>query len=125
MKLDKESLGLLLLRLGVGGVFFSFGIYKLVLPLIWVGWIPGWMMPILPMSNNLFVYILGIIEVIVGAMTIIGYHARIAAIFAGLQLLVIIASFGFSDIMIRDAGLLLASISIFLLGAGRYSIDKR
>ena len=68
---------------------------------------------------------MGAVEFIVGIMLLVGYHTRIAAVIAGLQLIVIIASFGFSDIMIRDTGLLLVGIGIFLLGAGEYSVDKR
>ena len=124
MTIDKRALGLLLLRLGLGGVFLWFGVDKFISPLNWIGWIPGWLSPLLPMSQYTFIYTLGVIEVITGVLVLVGYYTRIAAVVAGLQLLGIIISFGFNDIMIRDMGLLFLAASIVLLGAGTFSLDR-
>ena len=125
MKLNKEDLGLLALRLGIAGVFVWFGISKFIAPFSWVKWMPSWFLNSLPITQNAFIYIMGGFEVIVGIFILMGYFTKIAAALAALQLLGIIVSIGVNEITTRDLGLLFLAIGIGLLGPGALSIDRK
>lgn len=103
----------LILRIGLGIVFFWFGIDKFINPEFWMSFIPLWLK--LPISFELFIYIQGIIEAIIGLLIIIGLFTKIASSIAAIILIVIIASIGFNDISIRDFGLLSIAISLIFL----------
>lgn len=123
--MNKEDFGRLLLRLGLGGVFFLFGIDKFFHPKLWSAYMPPWFSGILPVEMFTFIYLLGVFEIIVGLMVLVGFCTKIAAVISAAFLLGIIASLGFNDIMIRDAGLLFLALGIAVLGAGDKSLDAK
>ena len=118
--MNSRIIALVLLRLGLGGVFLIFGIDKFFHPAMWSAYIPQWF-PQIPY----FIYVLGIIEAIIGLCILIGFKTRITAGIAAVMLLGIIGSLGYSEITVRDAGLLMTAISIVLLGAGEFSLDAQ
>ena len=120
--MKKESLGLLLFRIGLGGVFLLFGIDKFFHPVFWAGYIPQWFTLV---SAGTLLVVLGIVEAILGAMVLVGFGTRFAASISALMLLGIIISLGYNEIMVRDAGLLCLALGIAVLGAGEYSFDRR
>jgi uncharacterized membrane protein YphA (DoxX/SURF4 family) len=107
---DKVWLSQFCLRLGLGIIFFYFGVDKFVHVYRWVGFIPTWMY--LPISAELFMYIQGVIETAIGVLLLSGYFVRYAAGVSAVILLGIVATMGFNDIMIRDLGLLLMAVSL-------------
>lgn len=121
--MNVNALGLLLLRIGLGGVFLWFGTDKFIHPDIWVHYIPSWFPMLIPVS--LFVLLMGIVETLVGLLLLAGFYTRIAAVFAALMLIPILVSLGYNEIGVRDFGLLLLSLGIAFLGAGDLSIDNR
>ena len=48
-----------ILLLGLVFVFLAFGIDKFVQPILWIGWIPGWMNGLLGMNADLWLKIIG------------------------------------------------------------------
>ena len=76
-------------------------------------------------------YYLGIIEIILGLLFLIGFQVRIAALVAGFMLIMFFSSFlvkyGFSinPDLYRDIGLLGGAVALFLLGGGLWSLDNR
>lgn len=118
-----NAIGLLLLRIGLGGVFLWFGTDKFIHPDIWVNYIPTWF-PML-VSVNLFVLLLGIVETLVGLLVLAGFYTRIAAVFAALMLVPILISLGYNEIGVRDFGLLMLAVGLAVLGAGEFSIDYK
>jgi len=125
MKTAKQDLGLLILRIGLGGVFLWFGIDKFIKPMPWTQWIPPWFSAILPISVVLFIYLLGVFETVVGLMMFTGFYTKLGAGLASALLVGIIVSTGYNEIMIRDAGLLFLALGIVMLGSGRWSIDEK
>ncbi len=123
--MKKEDAGLLLLRLGLGGVFVWFGIDKFFHPQFWSVFMPEWFSSVLPVELFTFIYLLGMFELIVGGLVLIGLYAKISAIICAAFLLGIIASLGLNDVMIRDAGLLFLALGISALGAGSKSLDSK
>lgn len=121
--MDKNALGLLLLRMGLGGVFLWFGIDKFFHPNIWANYIPQWF-PMM-MSIGMFILLLGIVETLVGALVLFGLFTRTSAVIAALMLIPIIISLGYNEIGVRDFGLFLLALGISALGAGMYSLDAK
>ena len=111
-----------ILRLGLAIVFLWFGIDKFIHMSNWIGWVPDWMQAMIPFSVTAFMYIQGVVETLAGFFLLMGIYPRLAALVCALILIGIeITLFGTGQIemMIRDGGLLAASISLFFLGAQR------
>ncbi|OGZ58712.1 MAG: hypothetical protein A3B96_00245 [Candidatus Spechtbacteria bacterium RIFCSPHIGHO2_02_FULL_43_15b] len=116
------------LRLGLAGVFITFGSHKLINPAQSV-----FEAQLLLKDFNVFNigalnYFLGITEVFIGVAFILGYKSRAFSILACALML----SFFVSNItaaesinpgVLRDLGLIGAAIALFLLGSGALSID--
>lgn len=117
----------LLLRFALGVPFLVFGIGKFVDAASWVGYIPPWMTPLLPVSVWTFLTIIGVTECVLGALLLAGLWTRIVAALAALHLLGIIVALGGNEIAFRDATLLLTALALVALGpAGcHWSIDGR
>jgi len=120
-----SNLGLFFLRLGLGGVFLWFGIDKFFNPSIWSRWIPEWFASFLFVEEFTFVYMTGVFEALIGLLLLIGLYTRLTAGIAAAMLMVIAASLGYNDIMIRDLGLAFMSMSIMMLGPGDNSLDRK
>ncbi|MBI4441490.1 DoxX family protein [Candidatus Woesearchaeota archaeon] len=116
-----------ILRVGLAFVFLWFGIDKFIHPLIWANWVPDWMAVLIPVPLSTFMIIQGVVEVVVGFLLLIGYQTRFAAFLAVVTILgAELAMFGTGqiEIMVRDAGLLAASLSLVLTGSDCLSMDQ-
>ena len=67
----------------------------------------------------------GIFEVVFGTLLVIGLFTRIVAFLFFLHTLVIMFSLGYNDISIRDFGLALASLSVYLYGGDKWCLDRK
>ena len=121
--MDKNDLGLLLLRIGLGSVFLWFGIDKFFHASVWQHYIPAWFPMLIPASA--FILLMGVVETVVGAFVFFGLFTRLAAGLASLMLIPIIFSLGYNEIGVRDFGLLFLALGISQLGAGVYSLDAK
>ena len=125
--LDKHKhYGTFVARIGIAAVFLWFGIDKFVHTINWIGWVPEWMQALIPMSMTNFMYVQGIIEAVIGLLLLIGYNVRFAGLLAVLTLAgveIAMVGTGQTEMMLRDAGLLAASLSLFLTGSDCLSID--
>lgn len=113
-----------LARYGVGIVFFIFGISQLLSPENWIRWLPSFILNTNISPLNL-IYINGIFDLIVGLLLLTGFFVRIVAFLGSLHLLGIIISLGYNDIAIRDLGLLIVLISVFLHGPDKLSLQTK
>ena len=111
------------LRIGVGVVFFLFGIDKFFHVQNWIAYLPTWIMPFLPVSAELFMYIQGVIEALLGFFLIIGFCSRTSGFVCAIMLLVITISMGYNEISIRDFGLFLGALALSLREQMKWSID--
>ena len=110
-------------RYGVGVVFFIFGISQLINPESWLGYLPSFVFNIGISSTNL-IYFNGVFDLAVGLFLFLGLFVRVFALLGSLHLLGIIVSLGFNDVAVRDLGLLIVLISIFLNGSDKLCIMK-
>ncbi len=119
--------GLLILRIGIGGVFLLFGIDKLQQPSSWIVYLPAQLGQLIQASGFLtvmqFLRIQGFVEAALGFQMLAGCMTRWSAAAASLALAAIIYCIGFDQIGIRDAGLLSAALAMAILGPGDWSVD--
>ena len=105
------------LMFGLAFVFLYFGIDKLLHPLLWIGWIPGWMDGLLGMGKAPWLQIIGVAEIViaVGIVVPVRIVQQIAVIGAAVQLVAILIVGGWNDIAVRDTGLLCMATALFYL----------
>lgn len=110
-KMDISKINLkrtLVARIGVSFVFLVFGVWEIIQPGYWTGFVPRFLE-----SLDLFLLVRfhGIILLIIGTGILSGFYIKKFAIAASLILLSIIFSllvnFGFNDIVVRDIVILL------------------
>jgi putative oxidoreductase len=122
----------ILVRLIVGPIFLSEGIQKFLYPSeLGVGRFLKIGIP----SAEFFAPFVGVVEIVCGSLIIIGLLTRLAAIPLIIDMLVAIASTkipilldkGFWSMLHEartDWSMLLGSIFLLIVGAGRYSVDQ-
>lgn len=103
-------------RLGISFIFITFGIWEVIDPAYWSGFVPKLVQNFIDL--NLVVRFHGIILLILGLGVISGFQTKkfgIASTFIMASIVFsLILNFGFSDILVRDLVILLfASTLIF------------
>lgn len=117
----------LLLRLGLGVEFVLFGYGKLTDLASWIGYIPPWMSPLIPMPVTTFLQVVGVVELVLGLLLIVGLRVRVVAILSALHLAGVLVALGYNDLAIRDFVSFVAALALAALGHAscHYSIDGR
>lgn len=117
-----EEYSIFIIRIGLAVVFLLFGIDKFINPESWFVYVPIF---ILQFTNlNFFIFLLGILETIIGLFLLIGFLNRLAALIAALFLLSIIFTIGYNEITVRDIGLLAMAISLIITKSNLLSLDS-
>ena len=111
------------LRVGVGVVFFLFGVDKFFHVQNWIVYIPAWLPPYVPMDLTTFMYLQGVIEAVLGAFLILGFWSRTSGFFCTIILFGITVTMGYNEISIRDFGLFLGALALSLREQMKWSID--
>lgn len=114
----------LILRVGLALVFLWFGSQQVMHPEAWVGLIPEWVTSFSGLYALHVVYSNGAFEIIFGLCLLVGYFTRVAAFLLSIHLIGIIFSVGYNDVGVRDFGLLMSTISVFLNGPDEFSLGK-
>ena len=104
----------LILRIGLAIVFIWVGVAILQRPEVWGGFLAPWAMNLLPFSLHDTMLVVGIFDIIVGALLIIPGTVRLASALAFLRVLFVLIASGITDITIRDVGLLAMSLALFM-----------
>jgi uncharacterized membrane protein YphA (DoxX/SURF4 family) len=113
------------LRIGMALVFLWFGTQQLMHAADWTGFIPDFVVNMLPVAPETFVLGNGLFEVVFGLALILGIFTRFVSFILALHMLGIAFSLGWSAIGIRDFGLTIATTTIFLFGADYYTLDRK
>ena len=119
-----EEYAPLVLRISMSLVILWFGLTNIFNPQSLVGYLPkiAYSLPIEPLTFMIFT---GIFEVVFGLLLIIGLFTRISSFILFLHILIIMFGLGYNDIAVRDFGLALATLVIFLNGPDKWCLDKR
>lgn len=111
-----KSLAPKVLRVGLALVFLWFGTQQIFHASQWVGWIPAYILNILPVGAVAIVYFNGAFEVVFGTALLFGIFMRVTALLLALHMAHITFTVGYSEIGVRDFGLAVATFSLFLFG---------
>ncbi|MFZ2167500.1 MAG: DoxX family protein [Minisyncoccia bacterium] len=117
--MTRPQAGLLVLRLGLAGVFLWFGFSQLIDGISWVSWVPEWAVNVIHLPPAMIVLANGLFEVIFGTLLALGLWTRFAAFVLALHLVVIAFDIGLTAIGVRDFGLTLATLALALLTEGK------
>jgi uncharacterized membrane protein YphA (DoxX/SURF4 family) len=111
-------------RISLALVFLWFSINQLVYVNDFVGLIPNFLVDSTGYSPAVFVMLNAFIEFVLGMFLLIGIHVRFSSLILGLHLIGIAFAVGYGAIMIRDLGLALVTLSIFLQGKDKLCLEK-
>lgn len=108
-----EESGQNLAALGLGTVFVIFGVWELINPIYWQAYVPGFLKDLHPL---LLVQLHGGLMTLTGLGVNIDVFRKESSIIASLLMLEIVVSLilesGFSDILVRDIGLLFMAFAL-------------
>ena len=127
-----QNAGMVLLRIGTGVVFLWFGVAQLRDPDFGGAYLPEFVYKIgeqlgIIEFERLFTVIHGSIEVALASALIVGLFTRVAALLLALQLAAIVVTvymLAGSAIAIRDCGVLIATLVVFMNGPDHMSADS-
>ena len=105
------------LRYGISLVILWFGIQQLTNNSQWIAYVPDGVIALTHLSATTIVTLNGVFEVIGGLLLIIGWQTRWVALLLALHLLDIMYTVGYGQIGVRDFGLAIATVSIFMYGS--------
>ncbi len=120
-----SHLGPAILRIGMALVFLYFGTSQLMSAAKWIGFVPHFVTAMVGGNAVLLVHINGIFELIAGLCLLVGFQVRTVALLLGLHLIGIAGSIGWSPLGVRDYGLAIATLSIFVGGADLWCVDRK
>ncbi len=105
-----------LLRFGMSAVILWFGIQQLLHASAWTAYVPDSAVAISHLSAVTLVYFNGTFELVFGLLLLFGWQTRIAALLLSLHLFDIMYVVGYGEIGVRDFGLAVATLSVFMNG---------
>ena len=111
------------LRVGIALVFLWFGWSQLHDTSQWVAYVPQWVSDMTSLSLKTIVYLNGVFEIIFGSALLLGLFTRFVSLLLALHMLDITYIVGLDAIGVRDFGLAVATIAVFLNGADRWTLD--
>ncbi len=113
------------LRVGLAIVFLYFGFSQIQSPDNWIGYLPEFLRTLDNITPNNIIMINGFMELTLGIYLLIGLYTRFASAILGLHLIGIVFSIGMSPVGIRDFGLTIATLVVFMNGVDRFGIDYK
>ena len=112
------------LRAGLALIFLYFGIDKFVNPLMWIPWIPKFVLKSVALSDFTLIYLQGVILCVLGVFLLLGLFTRIAAGISAFVMLIIVIAVGFNDLGVRDSALGVMALSLALAKKHVFSLDE-
>ncbi|OGJ03378.1 hypothetical protein A3G06_01455 [Candidatus Nomurabacteria bacterium RIFCSPLOWO2_12_FULL_46_14] len=101
-----------ILRVGLAITFLWIGVLILKQPEAWGGYLQPWAAGLLPVPIEQAMLGTAILDIVIGVMLLVGWLTWLAALVAGVHILIVLAVSGITDITVRDIGLLAGAIAI-------------
>jgi len=126
--MDYDRIRHLLMRMALSLVFIIFGLWEIISPQYWQGFVPNFVASMMPNLHPLVMFH-GAILLFAGLAILLGFYMRIASAVAFIMLLEInlslIIESGFSDLFVRDFALLFLAAAIFFDRTRHLVINKK
>jgi uncharacterized membrane protein YphA (DoxX/SURF4 family) len=119
-----EKLSPAILRIGISLVFIWFGYSQLADVHSWIAYIPDWVIASTGLKAEMLVQLNGIFELVFGGLLLLGILTRYTAFLLMIHMIDITYIVGFDSIGVRDFGLSIATIAIWLNGRDFLTIDS-
>lgn len=114
----------LALRVGVGLVLLWFSTTQLMDPKPWANIVPAYATGLTGLSAIAVVQLNAVFELVLSVALIVGVYTRVAGLLATIHIAQITVMLGYNAIGVRDFGLAMASLAIFLRGDDEFSATK-
>ncbi len=124
-KITTKEIAPIIVRIAMSLIFLWFGSQQLINTAAWLSFVPDFALSMSGLSAVVLVHFNGAFEIVFGICLLAGFFTRTSALLLGLHLLGISLSLGASAIAVRDYGLALATLSIFVYGMDRLGLDTR
>jgi len=113
--MDRQNVRHLITRLSFAVVFIGIGIWEIVQPSYWSFYVPSILAKFA--NANLITMVQGAALIVIGGGVLTGAYLKIFAALGVLMMIAIltdlIVSFGFTDLIIRDSGVLLIALALY------------
>ena len=122
-KASWSSYAPIVMRYGLAAVFLWFGMNQLFNTSNFIGYLPD----ILFNSGyaSSFVVLNAVFEIIAAILLILGRFTRVIAAILGLHLLGIMFDLGYGETLVRDFGIFIGTLGIFLHGPDKWCLDSK
>ncbi len=106
----------LLLRIGIAFSFIYVTISASLQPDAWIGFFPVWLRSAIPVSQNIFLGVWGVTEIVLAVWLLSGYRIFYAAILSAFTMAgIVIFNIGAMDIVFRDVSIMFSAIALAVL----------
>ena len=119
-----KSFAPVVLRVGLALVFLWFGTQQITNTAMWIRLIPQSIIDISGLTAATLVHFNGAFEIVFGLCLLFGFFTRTVTLLLALHILDITFVVGFNATGVRDFGLSIATITLFLLGPHSWSLDS-
>ncbi len=111
------------LRIGIALVFLWFGWSQIHNTNEWIGFVPQWVGDISRLSSTTIVHLNGLFEIVFGSALLLGLFTRFVAFFLTLHMIDITYIVGLNAVGVRDFGLAVAVVAVWMNGVDVWSLD--
>lgn len=113
------------LRYGMAAVILWFSLQQFMHTSNWTAYIPDSIVSMTGLSAMTLVYINAVFEAVFGLLLLIGWQTRIVAFLLALHLFDIMWVVGYGEIGVRDFGLALSTLVVFMNGPDVFCVDYK
>jgi uncharacterized membrane protein YkgB len=101
-----------ILRVSMAVTFLWISVLIFKSPLFWTGFLPVFVLNASPISAVEIMYIVAVVDAIIGVMFLVDWKVHWAGLFAALHMLGILAVSGIDDITVRDIAIMGAGVAL-------------
>ena len=113
------------LRYGIGAVILWFSIQQFIHNSAYIGFIPNSIVSITHINATILVFFNGLFELIFSLLLILGWQTRIVALLLALHMFDIMWVVGYGDIGVRDFGIAVGILVVFMNGSDMFCIQQK
>ena len=113
------------LRYGMTAVILWFSTQQLMHASVWTAYVPDSVVAMTHLNAIMLVYINATFELVFGVLLLLGWQTRIVAFLLAVHLFDIMYTVGYGEIGVRDFGLAVATLVVFMNGPDMFCIQPK